>query len=73
MTDTAKKRPDMAIYFVPERDKAHWVQIGAAWKHRDGDGYAMRFDLMPATPGDIVLRKPKPKAEQPLQAEEAGT
>lgn len=69
MTDTAKKRPDMAIYFVPERDNAHWVQIGAAWQHRDGDGYALRFDLMPSSPGDIVLRKPKPKAEQTEQAE----
>ena len=64
MTDSAKKRPDMTIYFVPERENAFWVPIGAAWLNRDGDGYSLRFDLMPATAGDIVLRKPKPKAEQ---------
>ena len=64
MTDTTKKRPDMAIYFVPERENAHWVQIGAAWQHRDGDGFALRFDLMPSSPGDIVLRKPKAKTDQ---------
>ena len=65
---TPKKRPDMAIYFVPSRENAHWVQIGAAWKHRDGEGFALRFDLMPTTPGDIVLRKPKPKQETEAEA-----
>ncbi len=65
---TPKRRPDMAIYFIPARDKAPWVQIGAAWQHRDGDGYALRFDLMPTVPGDITLRKPKPKTETETEA-----
>lgn len=57
---TAKRRPDMTIYFV--RDKS-WVPIGAAWLNKDGEGYSLRFDLMPTGAGDIVLRKPKPKTD----------
>lgn len=74
MTDTTanagKKRPDLTAYFVPERDNPYWTQIGAAWKHQDGEGFTIRLDLLPNASGDIVLRKRKPKEATP--AEEAG-
>jgi hypothetical protein len=66
MSDTAnkaKKRPDFTAYFVPDRKDAAWVAIGAAWSHNDGDGFNLKLDLLPNTPGHLVLRKPKPKAE----------
>lgn len=69
MIDTAtKRRPDMTIYFVAKRENAYWVPIGAAWLNKDGEGYSLRFDLIPTGPGDIVLRKPKPKAETEMEA-----
>jgi hypothetical protein len=72
MSDTAnktKKRPDLTAYFVPDRKDAAWVAIGAAWSHSDGDGFNLKLDLLPNTPGHLVLRKPKPKAEAGEHAE----
>lgn len=70
MTDSVKKRPDMTVYFVPERENPYWTQIGAAWQHGDGEGFSIRLDLLPNSPGRIELRKRKPKEATP--AEEAG-
>lgn len=71
MTDTTpKKRPDFTAYFVPDRENPYWTAIGAAWQHQDGEGFSIRLDLLPNAPGDIVLRKRKPKEATP--AEEAG-
>ncbi len=68
MTDAptkTKKRPDYTAYFVPERETAPWVSIGAAWGHQDGEGFNLKLDLIPNSPGRIVLRKPK--AEEDAQ------
>lgn len=54
----ARKGPDFTVYFVPDRSGARWVPVGAAWKHKDGDGLNLALDLMPTTPGRIVLRAP---------------
>lgn len=70
MTDTTQtkgKRPDLTAYFVPDRENAYWTQIGGAWKHSDGEGFSIRLDLLPNAPGDIVLRKRKPKEAAPAE------
>lgn len=72
MTDTtatqAKRRPDLTAWFVPDRENPYWTAIGAAWAHQDGEGFRIRLDLLPNTPGDIVLRKRKPKEATPAEA-----
>jgi hypothetical protein len=57
-----KKRPDFTAYFIPDRENANWVAIGAAWSHGDSEGFNLKFDLIPSNPGRIVLRKPKAEA-----------
>lgn len=41
------------------RSKPRWIRIGAAWMHRDGKGFNIQLDLLPASGGRIVLRSPK--------------
>ena len=61
MTDDAttriRKTPAFTAYFISDRDGCPWVPIGAAWDHRDGDGFNLRLDLIPNVPGRIVLRR----------------
>lgn len=65
MTDTTKKRrPDFTAYFVPDRENANWVPIGAAWSHRDGEGFSLKLDLLPNTAGSFVLRSAKGDASK---------
>lgn len=56
-----KKVPAMIAYHVSGAEKAHWTRIGAAWDHKDGEGYTLQLDLLPMTKGRIVLRKYEPK------------
>jgi hypothetical protein len=55
----ARKGPDFTVYFIPDREHARWVPVGAAWTHKDGEGHNLALDLMPTTPGRIVLRATK--------------
>ena len=52
------KRPFMLAYTVKpieEGRKSIWSKIGAAWSHKDGQGYEVRMDALPVD-GRIVLR-----------------
>ncbi len=53
---TRGRPPSYIAYYVPERDKAPWTRVGAAWEHRDGDGLNLQLDLVPVDGGRIVLR-----------------
>lgn len=50
--------------------KTSWTRIGVAFKARQGDGYTVLLDAMPA-PSDgqykILLREPKPRDNAPRQ------
>lgn len=59
-----KKAPDLIAYHVPDRDKAPWTRIGAAWDHKDGEGFTLQLDLVPVNSGRIVLRAFDAKAEE---------
>jgi hypothetical protein len=37
-------------------DKPTWTEIGAAWPHKDGKGFSLKFNGKPAEGADIVLR-----------------
>ncbi|MDX8353990.1 hypothetical protein [Cognatiyoonia sp. IB215182] len=52
------KRPFMLAYSVKPIDdgkNAIWSKIGAAWAHKDGQGYEVRMDALPVD-GRVVLR-----------------
>jgi hypothetical protein len=53
--------PSFIAYHVVERgeDKRFWTRIGAAWKHKDGEGIDLQLDLVPTSGGRIVLRAPR--------------
>lgn len=55
-TTDEKKAPALIAYHVPERESASWTRIGAAWDHKDGKGFTLQLDLVPASGGRIVLR-----------------
>ncbi len=63
-TTEEKKAPALIAYHVPDRDKAPWTRIGAAWDHKDGEGFTLQLDLVPVSTGRIVLRAGGPKAEE---------
>ncbi|TQE99095.1 MAG: hypothetical protein FKY71_10420 [Spiribacter salinus] len=63
-TENTSRRPDLIAYHVPERDNAPWARIGAAWDHKDGEGFTVELDLVPAKTGRIVLRAPKAEAAE---------
>ncbi|MGE0022067.1 MAG: hypothetical protein AB7S70_00360 [Hyphomicrobium sp.] len=57
----AAKGPDYIAFHVREGEqgKGFWTRIGAAWKHKDGEGLNLQLDLVPVAGGRIVLRFPK--------------
>lgn len=57
------KAPALIAYHVPDREKAPWTRIGAAWDHKDGKGFTLQLDLIPMNKGRIVLRADEPKEE----------
>jgi len=59
-----KKAPALIAYHVPDREKAPWTRIGAAWDHKDGEGFTLQLDLVPVSSGRIVLRAFDAKAEE---------
>lgn len=51
--------PKLIAWHVNERgEKAFWTRIGAAWDHKDGEGFTLQLDLVPTNGGRIVLRSP---------------
>ena len=59
-----KNAPALIAYPVPEREKAPWTRIGAAWDHKDGEGFTLTLDLVPVSSGRIVLRTFEEKREE---------
>lgn len=61
-----KKAPTHHAYMVREYEKAdgeadsQWLKIGAAWAHRDGEGFDLILEELPIA-GRVVLRKVKPR------------
>ena len=58
-------KPDYIAYTVRdfEKDgekKGRWLEIGAAWKHKDDEGLDLTLEALPVS-GRVVLRKNTPK------------
>lgn len=56
-TNTTQNRaPTHRLYHVRgDGDVARWIEIGAAWPNRDGNGFSLSLDAIP-TGGRIVMR-----------------
>lgn len=53
------KGPALVAWHVAEKgEKGFWTRIGAAWSHKDGEGFNLQLDLVPVSGGRIVLRAP---------------
>jgi hypothetical protein len=48
-------------------EKSIWTELGAAWPHKDGKGFQLKFKASPFGECDVVLRAivPKANAEAP--------
>jgi hypothetical protein len=53
-----KTRPTHRIYSVTKKAeaKAFWLEIGAAWPHKDGKGFSLKFNACPFGDAEVVLR-----------------
>lgn len=59
------KKPFMLAYTVKAIDDGRssvWSKVGAAWSHKDGQGYEVRMDAHPVD-GRIVLRTVRDNAD----------
>ena len=53
---TAGRKPSHRLYRVNgDGENANWTPIGAAWLHRDGNGFSIACDAVPLQ-GRIVMR-----------------
>lgn len=61
---TASKAPTHIAYHVRDGkgDKGFFTRIGAAWPHKDNNGFNIQLDVMPLD-GKIVLRFATEKKE----------
>jgi hypothetical protein len=63
--NTGPKAPDFLAWHVTQKgDKSYWNKVGAAWAHRDDNGYTIQLEVVPIN-GRIVLRQP---IEDPVEA-----
>jgi hypothetical protein len=58
---TNPNRPSHGVYTVEgEGKEAYWTKIGAAWAHKDGDGFSVQLTALPLD-GRLSIRKLKAK------------
>lgn len=63
-SENAKSRPTHRIYSVSkDGEKARWTELGAAWPHKDGKGFQLKFNASPFGECEVVLRKIEPKVK----------
>ncbi len=64
MAKTTPQRPTHRVYAVTKNgDRKFWREIGAAWRHQDGEGFNLKLDMLPLNGAEIVIRKPKADGE----------
>lgn len=68
MSTRSPNAPSHEIFAVTRGDekdaKSRWQKIGAAWPHKDGDGFNLKLEYLPLNGAEMVIRKFKPKADQ---------
>lgn len=61
-------RPAFKLFSVCKlkTGKDKWTEIGVAFPHKDGNGFAFKLTAYPAPGGEFVMRRDTPR---PAQAE----
>lgn len=56
-------RPTHKLYSVCKRTdgKSSWTEIGVAFPHKDGNGFAFKLTAFPAPGGEFVMRRDTPR------------
>ena len=64
MSNANTTRPTHRIYSVAKNgdEKSIWTELGAAWPHKDGKGFQLKFKAAPFGECEVVLRAIVPKA-----------
>lgn len=55
--------PSHGVFVVVGDEKKRWIEVGAAWRHKDGEGLSVVLDALPPN-GRLVLRPTGQTAEQ---------
>lgn len=75
-TETTTNRPTHRVYAIIKKDgeeKGTWLEMGAAWPHRDGKGFGVKLNLIPLSDdAEIVIRTIEPKAAASTDAVSQG-
>lgn len=63
---TSPQVPSHDVFHVTgDGEKARWTKLGAAWQHRDGDGFNITLNFVPITQdGRFVVRKVKAQQQE---------
>jgi hypothetical protein len=74
-TKTMSKRPSHLAYVVIEpkegsEKKAHWMQVGSIWPHKNGSGFDLVIPAGISVAGRIVCTPTKQPDEAPGSAED---
>ena len=58
------KAPSHLVYHVRDRDgkSSYWTRIGAAWSHKDGNGFNVQIETIPLD-GRLTLRTAEEKKD----------
>ena len=52
----SKNSPTHTLYVVTgDGEKKRWTEVGAAWPHKDGSGFSLSLEALPAN-GRLVMR-----------------
>lgn len=71
--DNDTKRPSHIAYQVREGEdqKAYFNRIGAAWTHKDGEGFTLQLDSLPVD-GRITVRSVQERIQEMKDAAKGG-
>ncbi|MGE8944041.1 hypothetical protein ACO2I3_19220 [Leptospira interrogans] len=61
MSTPENNGPALIVYAVIDRGRGRkvWREIGAAFSHKDGEGFSLLLDLQAPPEAEVVLRAPK--------------
>ncbi|MDI4665396.1 hypothetical protein K9U40_13810 [Xanthobacter autotrophicus] len=71
--DNDTKRPSHIAYQVREGEdqKAYFNRIGAAWTHKDGEGFTLQLDSLPVD-GRVTIRSVQERIQEMKDAAKGG-
>ena len=70
MTTKQTNRPSHRVYAVTKNgERSNWREIGAAWPHKDGEGFSLKLDFLPLNGAELVIRKPKANESREAEAD----